>query len=134
LHDKGSFGGFGKMIEECSMVGYQSTEHFPTQIVVCRPSHNKKCRICIFKFWWFRSNNDCIRVRLQLWGAKAYCWSNREVSQPTNRFSGVFNGPFAKYQLSDGSPLVSMVSIDENVKFSLNIRYCWKVWSMVFGE
>jgi hypothetical protein len=32
-------------------------------------------------------------------------------------------GPFAKYQLSDGSPLVSMVSIDKNVKFPLNIRY-----------
>jgi hypothetical protein len=30
------------------------------------------------------------------------------------------NGPFAKYQLLDGSPLVS---IDENVKFPLNIRY-----------
>jgi hypothetical protein len=39
--------------------------------------------------------------------------------------------PFAKYQLSDGSPLVSM---DENVKFSLNIRYFWKVWSVVFGK
>jgi hypothetical protein len=35
------------------------------------------------------------------------------------------NGPFAKYQLSNGSPLVlvSKVSIDENVKFPLNIRY-----------
>jgi hypothetical protein len=33
------------------------------------------------------------------------------------------NGHFAKYQLSDGSPLVSMVSIDENVKFPRNIRY-----------
>jgi hypothetical protein len=39
---------------------------------------------------------------------------------------GVYNGPFAKYQLSDGSPLVSMVSIDENVKFPLNIQYFLK--------
>jgi hypothetical protein len=37
------------------------------------------------------------------------------------------NRPFAKYQLSDGSPLVSMVSIDKNVKFTLNIRYFLKV-------
>jgi hypothetical protein len=44
------------------------------------------------------------------------------------------NWPFAKYQLSDGSPLVSMVSIDENAKFPLNIRYFWKVWLVVFGE
>jgi hypothetical protein len=36
------------------------------------------------------------------------------------------NGPFAKYQLSDGSPLVSMVFIDENVKFPLNIQYFLK--------
>jgi hypothetical protein len=47
------------------------------------------------------------------------------------------NGPFAKYQLSNGSPLVSMVSINENVKFPLNlvnIQYFWKVWLVVFGE
>jgi hypothetical protein len=39
--------------------------------------------------------------------------------------------PFAKYQLSDDSPLVS---IDENVKSPLNIRYFLKVLSVVFGE
>jgi hypothetical protein len=40
-----------------------------------------------------------------------------------NRTGLTLEGPFAKYQLSDGSPLVSMVSINENVKFPLNIRY-----------
>jgi hypothetical protein len=38
---------------------------------------------------------------------------------PSFRFEN--HGPFAKYQLSDGSSLVSMVSIDENVKFPLMI-------------
>jgi hypothetical protein len=46
---------------------------------------------------------------------------------PEGGGGGHWNRPFAKYQLSDGSPLVSMVSIDKNVKFPLNIRYFLKV-------
>jgi hypothetical protein len=38
------------------------------------------------------------------------------------------------HQLSDGSPLVSMVAIDENIKFPLNIQYFLKVWLVIFGE
>jgi hypothetical protein len=42
-------------------------------------------------------------------------------------YSFLLNGYLAKYQLSDGSPLVSMASIDENVKFPLNIQYVSKI-------
>jgi hypothetical protein len=41
--------------------------------------------------------------------------------------------PFAKYQLSDGSPLVSMVSIDKNVKFPLS-KYTIFLKSMITGS
>jgi hypothetical protein len=53
---------------------------------------------------------------------KAKQWQSWDLGEIKIRRSGVvppsqINGPFAKYQLSDGSPLVS---IDENVKFPLN--------------
>jgi hypothetical protein len=42
-------------------------------------------------------------------------------NDPISIMMDLFGFVFAKYQLSDGSP--PLVSIDENVKFPLNIQY-----------